>query len=722
MKSHSKEIFYSNIDGFLLDLYAENKSSYWKLLRYIVKNSGYTSHIPPLKQNINDDSPTLFSDLEKAEKLNAYFESISHLNDDNAQLPEFPLRSNEHLDEILVNKQEISDVIKCIPLNKASGPDRVSHTLLKKTADTVSQALCLLFNMSLQSGVYPDMWKSANVMPLFKKGDSSVVSNYRPISLISCIGKLFERVVYKHLYNYFHVNKLLYKYQSGFQAGHSTVHQLIELYHQICKSLDNKEKYCMIFCDVSKAFDRVWHKGLILKLEMYAIRGKLLQWISSNITHRNQQVFVNGAKSKPRYLTAGVPQGSVLGPFLFVVYVNDIADKLDCITRLFADDTSLGKSLKNIKVIETSLNANLNTLCNWSKDWLISYNPDKTEAVVFSTMTEIEELRLYFDGKQINLVNNHRHLGIIFESNGKWSCHIDHIVNSCSKMISSMRKLKYLLNRNTLNKIYKMFIRPHFEYACELWDGCTIEQIEKLEKLQLEAARIVTGLPKYTSRQILYYETGWETLEERRKRRKLCLFYKIQNNLAPAYLQDITPDNVGTKSSYALRNVNNIIVPSARLKHSYDSFLPSTIRLWNDIPEAERNRPSLQSFKSYLQCEQPSAPPYYSFGIRKFNIIHTKLRYMASQLNYDLYRYNLKDSAVCFCGNACENVYHFIFDCNRYIKQREVLCMNLKRFVKGDSSLTLSLLLYGSPDLTIQQNEYIFKCVQAYICQTKRFV
>lgn len=212
---------------------------------------------------------------------------------------------------------------------------------------------------------------------------------------------------------------------------------------------------------------------------------------------------------------------------------------------------------------------------------MITYNPEKTVAILFSLKHNSDNLDLYFYKSKIALVNNHKHLGVTFQGNGKWSCQIERIVHKTSKMINSLRKLKYLLNRITINKIYAMFIKPHFEYACEVWDGCTSEQSEQLEPLQLEAARIVTGLHKYTSREHLYYETGWEKLEERRRKRKLCLFYKIYNNTALSYLCDLLPKTVASKSSYSLRNSNNISTPFSRIKHSHESFFPSTIRIWN---------------------------------------------------------------------------------------------------------------------------------------------
>ena len=174
----------------------------------------------------------------------------------------------------------------------------------------------------------------------------------------------------------------------------------------------------MVFCDVSKAFDRVWHKGLTLKLQMYGIKGNMLRWLSRYISDRSQRVFVNGVMSKPEFLKAGVPQGSVLNPFLFIVYINDIADRLDSLlhnktlcrrplTWLFSTDYQL---------LEYTLNANLSTLSNWAKRWLIQYNPDKTKAVLFSTRDETKNIDLYFDGTKIQIVQNHKHLGISFTS------------------------------------------------------------------------------------------------------------------------------------------------------------------------------------------------------------------------------------------------------------------------------------------------------------------
>ncbi len=353
-------------------------------------------------------------------------------------------------------------------VNKASGPDEISHRMLRETSTSLCRPLAILFNRSIQESNYPNNWKIANVMPLFKKGDKSSPSNYRAISLISCVGKVMERVVFKHIYNYLKDNSLIYKHQSGFLPNHSTVYQLIDIYNQITKAFDEKKSTCMVFCDISKAFDRVWHRGLLFKLRQNGISGVLVNWVSSYLQNRSQRVFVGSTLSDEKQINAGVPQGSVLGPLLFLIYVNDIAAQLLSITRLFADDSSLAISTSNISHMEDVLNADLCKLTQWSKKWLVNFNPAKTEVMFFS-LVNTDRPTLYFDNTRLNFVEHHKHLGLIYSENGSWHQHISSIVSSASKVLGSMKKLKFKLRRITLNQIYTSYLRPLLEYASVVW-------------------------------------------------------------------------------------------------------------------------------------------------------------------------------------------------------------------------------------------------------------
>ena len=265
-----------------------------------------------------------------------------------------------------------------------------------------------------------------------------------------------------------------------------------------CLNRERNEHTCLVFFDISKAFDKVWHRGLISKLKSYGFDGSVLLFLENYIANREQSVVVNNNNSSFRYTTAGVPQGSVLGPFLFLIYINDIAENLISLARLFADDTSLLYSSKRINDIEMVINADLDKIYVWSQKWIVSFNPSKTDVLVISNRPT-SDLDLRFGNKRLNSTQCHKHLGVTFNSEGKWSDHVNNICTSALTQVNVLRKLKYILSRSALNKIYLTFILPLLEYACELWDGCNESESEQLDKIQYQASRIVTGLPLFSS-------------------------------------------------------------------------------------------------------------------------------------------------------------------------------------------------------------------------------
>ena len=597
IKKHAKETYMNNYEDLILNQSCGSKT-FWQLMGRLAGKQSKTSIIPPL-ETPNDSYA--FTDLEKANLLNDYFCSISTIDDSNINLPEFNIRTDSWLLNVNIETSEVIDVLSNLQLNKAVGPDGISHRMLKHTCHSIATPLRKLFNLSLQKKAFPILWKLAHVMPIFKKGDKSQTNNYRPISLVSCVGKAFERVIFKHVYNHLITNSLIYQYQSGFLPGHSTVHHLIELVHNTCLALEKYEMNCQIFCDISKAFDRVWHRGLLLKLKNYGIDGNLLVWFEDYLKNRNQKVFINNTFSTQKPISAGVPQGSVLGPLLFLIYINDISDDLTGLARLFADDTSLSYSSADIRQIELILNEDLRKLSEWARKWLILFNPVKTEVMLISNIFNETDLQLMMDGTILKIVEIHKHLGVYLSSNNKWSKHIDSIITSASKQISFMRKIKYKFSKQTLNTLYCTYIRPLFEYASEVWDGCSQTDANRLEQAQLNAARIVTGLPVFASTNSLYQETGWEPLSQRRTNKKLSLMYKIINNEAPGYLSNLLPNRVGEQTHHNLRNNQNFEIPYSRLCSYESSFFPSTLRLWNDLDITTRNSSSLLEFKNRIK-------------------------------------------------------------------------------------------------------------------------
>ena len=444
LKKYTKEQFFSNVSILLDDFSNTNTKSYWSLIKKLVKGIGDSTLIGQLK---NDKGDLVSDDFEKARLLNEHFSTVSTINDSNISLPVFEQRTNKKLENILITPNEILDILQILKLGKATGLDGISHHMLKNTRNTICYPLAILFNLSLEKSEFPSLWKIASVLPLFKNGEKTLVTNYRPISLLSSVGKVFERVMFKHVFNYFISNNLLYKYQSGFIPGHSTVHQLIEIYHTIVMSLEEHNIISLIFCDISKAFDRVWHIGLLIKLKAYGIDGPLHAWFESYLKNRKQSVFISNSRSPEIETNAGVPQGSVLGPLLFLIYVNDIADELFSLTRLFADDTSLSYSSRYPNTIEDVMNIDLETVSLWSKRWLVNFNPNKTKALIFSNHDlSSEDIQIKFQNQLLEFVSSHKHLGITFDSNGKFHTHIQNIIKSVSNKLSVLRKLKYILS------------------------------------------------------------------------------------------------------------------------------------------------------------------------------------------------------------------------------------------------------------------------------------
>ena len=269
-----------------------------------------------------------------------------------------------------------------------------------------------------------------------------------------------------------------------------------------------------------------------------------------------------------------------------------------------------------------------------------------------------------------------------------------------------------------MSKLYIVFIRPTLEYASTVWDGCSAHDIEKLEKVQLSAARIVTGLPIFASRESLYTETGWQTLQNRRYAAKMTTMFKIYNGYAPPYLNDIIPDKHENVSSYNTRNKNKYFIPRCRLELFKKSFVPDSIRLWNLLKEEAREAISIKSFLKNISVEIANPPSYYAFGKRFINIIHTKLRHKCI-LHYDLYKRNITNTPFCSCGQN-EDVYHFFFACKKYSKARNNMFNQL--FMLDLANIDTNLLLCGDVNLPLQININIFSAVHQFIEESTRFI
>ena len=707
----AKQKLYDNTAAKLASNSLSTKD-WWSTLKTFISPNKQKS-IPPLEHN-----DTIYSsEHDKANLLNSFFQSQSDLDDRNAPLPAIlPTKIESELSSIVLTADEVESILKILPVGKATGPNGLSNRILRELSRELSYPYCSLFNQSLSTGHVPRSYKEANVSPVPKKGDLSNVSNYRPISLLNSEDKVIERLIFKHLYNHLRDNNFLTALQSGFIPGDSTVNQLTYLYNVFCQALDSGKEVRAVFCDISKAFDRVWHAGLLLKLQSAGVTGRVLDWFKSYLSDRRQRVVIPGANSDWTFIRAGVPQGSILGPLLFLVYINDIVIDIGSNIRLFADDTSLYIIVDDPVTAAGCLNTDLQRITRWAALWLVSFNPAKTEALLASRKFDRNHPPIFMQNQQITEVESHKHLGIYFSNDCTWHHHIKYIVDKAWIRINIMRKLKFRLDRKSLETIYITFIRPLLEYGDVLWDNCAQYEKEELDKIQNEAARIVTGATKLVSLLALSNETQWDSLDDRRRKHKLTLFYKMKTNLCPEYLSSLIPPTVGNISRYNLRNANDLQTIKTSSVLYYESFLPSSVRAWNSLPSEVRQLESLSSFKHFLNKDKVPVPKYYYTGKRKVQILHTRLRTRCSSLNLDLFIKNVSDSPMCTCGSI-EDTQHFFFHCTNFTQQRVELITEVSTYINP----SLNILLYGDQTLSFEQNATIFQAVHKYISNTQRF-
>ncbi|MFZ2539900.1 MAG: reverse transcriptase domain-containing protein [Oscillospiraceae bacterium] len=352
---------------------------------------------------------------EKCKLLNEFFVNETQLKLDPNLLPEdsgVEIQVDIPLEDFDISPNEILKIMDKLDVNKASGPDGIGNRILKICKENLSVPLAKIFNRALKTETFPSEWKKANVLPIFKHGERHSVSNYRPISLLSSVSKIFERVIYNKIYEHCLKYNILTIKNSGFKKLDSTINQLIHITNLIYEGLDDGFQIGMIFLDIQKAFDKIWHNGLLHKLNKYGIRGRVYGLLKSYLSGRLQRVILNGSFSEFLEILSGVPQGSIIGPLLFLLFLNDIVVGIDSEISLFADDTSLFSIKPSLQEVEFDLNNSLLKLELWSKKWHVSFNPLKSHYMVITNKKKME-LNLVLNNTQITRVTEHKHLGIV---------------------------------------------------------------------------------------------------------------------------------------------------------------------------------------------------------------------------------------------------------------------------------------------------------------------
>ena len=457
--------------------------------------------IPPLLIN----NKFVINCKEKAKELNTYFSYQCQPLVNNSVLPFLSYITDNRLHNIPITNDDIIALIRGLNPAKANGPDGISGRMLILGDESLVLPIKLIFLNITETGIYPDTWELANVTPIHKKGNKQLVKNYRPIALLPICGKLLEKIIFKNLYNFFDSNYLISKNQSGFRPGDSTVNQLVDFVNEIHKSFDKYESLetRAVFLDISKAVDKVWHEGLIFKLKQNGVTGSVINLLTNYLTNRKQCVVLNGSSSEFLPIKSGVPQGSVLGPLLFLIYINDLEVNLKSKTKFFADDTMLFSIVRDPFISALELNHDLKLINNWAHQWKMSFNPEPNKQaveVLFSIKNKSPiHPPIFFNGIEITRVDEHKHLGLILDPKLTFVKHIISKIKIARRNIGILKQLSTYLPLTTLDQMYKIFIRSHLDYCdiifhvpplnnCFDYSVTLNTTMEMIEKTQYQAA------------------------------------------------------------------------------------------------------------------------------------------------------------------------------------------------------------------------------------------
>lgn len=565
----AKRIYY---DKKLTDNKANMKET-WKILNSIINRK---SSRPRLNAVFKRDGREISNPIEIANNFCDYFSNVGPSLAKKIQASPVPTESflsgefpnSIFLEPVLEN--EIRLIAKAFPSGKAAGYDNISMSVIKLSIDLISRPLTHILNLSLSRGIVPDKMKIAKVIPLYKAEDKSIFSNYRPVSILPAFSKILEKVFYNRLLKYLNKHDILCANQYGFRKGHSTSLALVDLYDKISEAIDKKEFAVGIFLDLSKAFDTVDHSILFAKLEWYGVRGIALNWIKNYFSDRKQFVQVDDSSSTMKSTTCGVPQGSILGPLLFLIYINDICN-VSSLAKLilFADDTNLFFSHANPVHLINVINQELEKISIWLRVNKLFLNVDKTKFMIFSPRQKRlqSDFRVVLNDRELSQVEEVVFLGVVLDEHLSWKSHINHVSNKISKSIGIMRKSSFFLLKHSLLTLYYSMVYPYLQYCNIVWASTYLSNLSRLVILQKRVVRIINNSRFDSPTGLIFKNFQLLKFNDIHKLQTGQFMFSYEHNLLPEHFRSMFCSNKQVHN-YDTRRANefHIITPRTNIR------------------------------------------------------------------------------------------------------------------------------------------------------------
>ena len=578
-----------------------------KLFYSYVKNKLRSqTPMPPL---LNENGNLILAPIDKANLLNNTFSKVFLDDDDGKHLPKLPPfvhKDSGEMPDIHVTTGDVLDAISNLKNSMSRTPDNVPTIFIKKVSKVLAKPLAILFNLSLKKGKIPKFWKLALVVPIFKKGETNKTTNYRPISLTSLLCRILEKIIHRKITTYLINNNLLSEHQHGFIFKRSTLTQQLYFFNKLTKLHKEKTPCHTIYIDFSKAFDKISHNKLLYVLNYFKINAKTINWINDFLSGRSQQTIVEEHLSDSCLVTSGVPQGSVLGPLLFVLYLDSLLINISNSCKYthvyaFADD------LKLLSVDAEDLQKSLNIVEAWASDWSLYIQPAKSEHIFFPNnknyLNNSSTPTFFLNNIEIPQRKTVRDLGIVLSHDFKWSPYISQITSKAHNLSYTILHTFKTQDYNTYLNLYKTHIRPILEYNTPIWTPFLKQDKDKVEKVQEKftkrlCQKLNIKFSNYKDRLRIF---NLESLQDRRNKFDLILVYKIRHNLIDINFEDFFGNNMSAKR-YNIRGHRQLLnVPSysgSSLKHHY--FSNRVLEHWNSLPADVVDAENISIFKFKL--------------------------------------------------------------------------------------------------------------------------